>query len=113
LNAQGGGGATQRAKASDELGSVGAPMPGAVVEVVVKLGDAVEKGQKLAGLSAMKMVGFAFVAKRLMMMMMMMMISKQVTSVSSPCDGVVKTIHVAKGDQVKNGDELFVIEPRK
>eukprot|EP00019_Armaparvus_languidus_P006375 CAMPEP_0168600548 /NCGR_PEP_ID=MMETSP0420-20121227/12850_1 /TAXON_ID=498008 /ORGANISM="Pessonella sp." /LENGTH=1155 /DNA_ID=CAMNT_0008638661 /DNA_START=287 /DNA_END=3754 /DNA_ORIENTATION=- len=84
-------GAAKRPKATDDLGSVGAPMPGAVVEVKVKVGDKVEKGQKLAGLSAMKMV----------------------TSVSSPCDGVVKAVQVSAGEQVKNGDELFVIEPQQ
>jgi acetyl-CoA carboxylase biotin carboxylase subunit len=58
-----------------------APMPGKVVKVNVKPGDAVKAGQALLVLEAMKM--------------------EQVTR--SPADGVVKQVLVREGDQVSAG----------
>jgi biotin carboxyl carrier protein len=65
-----------------------APMPGKVVKVHVKAGDAVKKAQALLVLEAMKM--------------------EQVTR--SPADGVVKQVLVREGDQVTAGQILVTME---
>ncbi|XP_006817962.1 pyruvate carboxylase, mitochondrial-like [Saccoglossus kowalevskii] len=65
-------------------GSVGAPMPGNVIDVRVKEGDTVEKGDPLVVLSAMKMEML----------------------VSAPFTGTVKSLHVKKGSPVQ-GDDLI------
>ncbi len=64
-----------------------APMPGKVVKVLVKDGDAVKAGQTLLVLEAMKM--------------------EQATR--SPTDGVVKQVLVREGDQVTAGQILVVM----
>jgi len=69
-------------------GSVGAPMPGEVLAVKVKVGDKVEKGQPLAILSAMKMEMI----------------------VQAPVTGVVKNISAAKGMKLEGDDLLLDIE---
>ena len=69
-------------------GSVGAPMPGEVLAVKVKVGDKVEKGQPLAILSAMKME----------------------MVVQAPISGVVKSISAEKGMKLVGDDLLLNIE---
>ncbi|MBK6921028.1 MAG: pyruvate carboxylase [Deltaproteobacteria bacterium] len=76
----------ERAQAGDP-GSIGAPMPGAVVEVRTKPGAAVEVGTPLVVLSAMKME----------------------TVVASPVAGVVERIAVAVGDAMAAGELLCQI----
>jgi len=66
-------------------GSVGSPMPGTVIDVRVKEGDKVEKGQPLVVLSAMKME----------------------MVVQAPCSGTVKHI-VAEKDMKLEGDDLIM-----
>ncbi|XP_066282622.1 pyruvate carboxylase, mitochondrial-like isoform X1 [Branchiostoma lanceolatum] len=66
-------------------GSIGAPMPGSVVDVKVAEGDKVKKGDPLVVLSAMKME----------------------MVVKAPVDGVVKKISVEKGMSLE-GDDLLV-----
>lgn len=72
-------------------GSVGAPMPGSVVDLRVKVGDKVEKGQPLVVLSAMKMEMI----------------------VQSPCSGTVKSIEVVKDMKLEGDDLLLTIDESK
>ncbi|RWS31313.1 pyruvate carboxylase-like protein [Leptotrombidium deliense] len=66
-------------------GSVGAPMPGSVLDIRVREGDRVEKGQPLLVLSAMKME----------------------MVVQSPVSGVVKKVYAQK-DMKLEGDDLIM-----
>ena len=72
--AAGGGGGAQ----------LSAPMPGVILQVDVKAGDAVKRGQQVAVLEAMKMKN----------------------SIKSPRDGVVADVCVADGQAVGHGDAI-------
>jgi biotin carboxyl carrier protein len=63
-------------------------MPGKVEAVIVKVGDVVEKGQKVLICEAMKMK----------------------TPLASPCDGTVIEIKAVPGARINAGDVLMVIE---
>lgn len=60
---------------------VNSPLPGVIIEVSVKEGQAVKAGQKVAVLEAMKMEN----------------------EISAPKDGVITAIHVNKGDSILEG----------
>ncbi|MEQ1822662.1 MAG: biotin/lipoyl-containing protein [Fimbriimonadaceae bacterium] len=68
-------------------GEMRAPMPGQIVDVIAAEGSAVQKGDKILVLEAMK-TQQAFTA---------------------PFDGMVKEIKVVKGDQVTDGQLLALI----
>ncbi|KAI5731466.1 hypothetical protein M8J77_010414 [Diaphorina citri] len=69
-------------------GQVGAPMPGSVMEIRVKVGDKVEKGAALVVLSAMKME----------------------MVVQAPVQGVVKSIDASVGMRLEGDDLLLTLE---
>jgi biotin carboxyl carrier protein len=68
--------------------TISVPMPGKVIAVLVASGDAVEKGQGLVIVEAMKMEN----------------------EVRSPIAGAVKEIRVKPGDTVEGGAALLIIE---
>ncbi|MGB0402504.1 MAG: acetyl-CoA carboxylase biotin carboxyl carrier protein subunit [Salibacteraceae bacterium] len=65
-----------------------APMPGLVLEILVKPGQEVEKGDSLLVLEAMKMEN----------------------NIKCPADGVVKSIEIEKGQAVEKGQDLIIFE---
>jgi pyruvate carboxylase len=87
-----GGESIKRPKALKQVaGSIGAPMPGVVLETIVSVGDTVHVGDSLLVLSAMKME----------------------TNVFSPVQGIVSKVLVAAGDQIDIGDLVVEIEETK
>ena len=68
-------------------GTVSAPMPGTVLDIMVKEGDVVKSGQVGVILEAMKMEN----------------------ELPAPCDGTVKSVNVTKGASVNTADVLVVI----
>jgi len=64
-----------------------APMPGNIINVAVKVGDTVKKGQLLIVLEAMKMEN----------------------EIVSPKDGIITSVAVSKGQSVNAGDALVKI----
>jgi len=71
-------------------GGLTAPMPGKVVELKVKVGDSISKGEALVILEAMKMEH----------------------EVSAPADGRVSEIYIKKDDQLENGALLMVVDSK-
>lgn len=71
-----------------DIGSVGAPMPGTIIEVNVKEGDKVSKGQPLVVISAMKME----------------------MAVQAPCNGTVSQLIAAKDLKVDRDDLLLSVK---
>jgi biotin carboxyl carrier protein len=67
---------------------VTAPMPGNILDVKVKTGDTVTKGQVLMVLEAMKMEN----------------------DIVAPCDGTVTSVIAKKGDTVNASDALATIK---
>ncbi|MCG5500561.1 sodium-extruding oxaloacetate decarboxylase subunit alpha [Ectothiorhodospira lacustris] len=84
---RGGGQGSGRPRAT-KPGHVTTSMPGTIIDVLVKEGDTVKPGDGVLILEAMKME----------------------TEVQAPVGGVVKAIHVAKGDSVNPDDALVEIE---
>ncbi|MDX6408385.1 MAG: 3-methylcrotonyl-CoA carboxylase alpha subunit [Gaiellaceae bacterium] len=78
----------QRDGAVGGQSTVIAPMPGTVIRLLVGAGDSVRARQPLVVLEAMKME----------------------TPLTSPYDAVVRSVHVAEGDQVASGTVLVELE---
>ena len=72
-------------KAAAGANAIVAPLPGSVVSVSVKAGDAVKAGQQLAVIEAMKMEN----------------------EILAPADGTVKAVHCSAGQAVQQGDALI------
>lgn len=79
-------GSGERPKVAKE-GDVSVGMSGTVVDVLVKVGDQVKKGQALFITEAMKME----------------------SEIQSPIDGTVKAIHIKKGEAVQQGELLVEV----
>ncbi|MBY0323392.1 MAG: acetyl/propionyl/methylcrotonyl-CoA carboxylase subunit alpha [Reyranella sp.] len=79
---------TQYEAAAAGEGAVKAPLPGKIIDLRVKAGDKVSKGQPLLVLEAMKMEH----------------------TLAAPADGTVKTVRYAVGEQVVEGAELVEFE---
>lgn len=71
-------------------GSVSAPMPGAILEISVKVGDQLERGQQVAILDAMKMHNV----------------------IGSPRAGIVAEVCVMVGQNVDHGDVIIRFQVR-
>ncbi len=65
-----------------------APLPGLILNVLVKVGDKVKAGQKIMIMEAMKMEN----------------------DITAGIEGTVKTLNVKNGDNISEGDVLAVIE---
>lgn len=79
-----------QAPSQSQLGAkaINAPLPGNVVDILVKPGEKVSTGQAVCVVEAMKMKN----------------------TIRSPRDGHVASIEIAKGDAVKFGDVLITFE---
>lgn len=76
------------AKPAASKGGVKSPLPGVILDIKVKEGDEVKKGQTVIILEAMKMEN----------------------SINADRDGKVASIKVSKGESVLEGTDLIIIE---
>ena len=79
---------TQYEAIASEESSVRSPLPGKIIDLRVKAGDSVSKGQPLLVLEAMKMEH----------------------TLAAPTDGKIKSVRYAVGEQVAEGAELVEFE---
>lgn|SRR5690606_26830846 len=68
--------------------SLKAPMPGMVLDILVQTGQAVQKGENLLILEAMKMENI----------------------IKSPTDGIIKSVEIKKGTKVEKNQVLLTFE---
>ena len=78
---------TPAAKPAGEGRTVTSPLPGVIIDVCVKEGQSVRRGEKIAVLEAMKMEN----------------------EIQTASDGTVTAIHVSKGDSVLEGAAIATI----
>ncbi len=76
------------APAASGAGAIKSPLPGVILDIRVKAGDAVKAGDKLLVLEAMKMEN----------------------NIESDKNGTIKEVRVHRGDSVLEGDVLLTIE---
>ena len=76
------------AKPAASKGGVKSPLPGVILDIKVKEGDEVKKGQTIIILEAMKMEN----------------------SINADRDGKIAAIKVSKGESVLEGTDLVIIE---
>ncbi len=76
------------AKPAAAKGGVKSPLPGVILDIKVKEGDVVKKGQTVIILEAMKMEN----------------------SINADRDGKIASIKVSKGESVLEGTDLVIIE---
>ncbi len=76
---------------TDDTGNLHAPIPGMIIEYKKDVGDAVEAGETIVVLEAMKMFN----------------------NLAAPCEGVIDKINFKVGDSVAKGDILCHIEPKE
>ena len=79
---------TQYEAVASGEGAVRSPLPGKIIDLRVKAGDTVSRGQPLLVLEAMKMEH----------------------TLAAPADGTVKSVRYAVGEQVPEGAELVEFE---
>ncbi|MBQ2658772.1 MAG: biotin/lipoyl-binding protein [Erysipelotrichaceae bacterium] len=77
-----------KAKAEEGEKQILAPIAGKILDVVVKQGDSVRKGQTVAIIEAMKLEN----------------------EIQSAHEGIVKQILIGKGSDVRNKDVLMILE---
>ena len=77
-----------RPAATSSKSGIKSPLPGVILDIKVKEGDTVKKGQLIAILEAMKMEN----------------------NINADKDGVVSAVKVNKGDSVLEGTDLVIIE---
>lgn len=63
-------------------------IPGTIIDIFIKTGDHVRRGDKLLTLNAMKMNN----------------------EITAPFNGIVKAIHIKSGDKVSKNDVILEIE---
>lgn len=80
---------TPKRKKRQDTGSILSPMPGLIIDVMVKIGDQVKKGQTLLIQEAMKMQ----------------------MKLRAPSSGIVKFISTSPGNQVDKGVLLLSLTP--
>lgn len=73
---------------SANANSIKSPLPGIILDIFVSEGQAVQKGDRLCCLEAMKMENI----------------------INSDKNGTIKAIHIAKGKTVMEGDVMFEME---
>jgi biotin carboxyl carrier protein len=76
-------------EAAGHGGAIESVMPGVVVQILVGPGDAVEEGQPLLILEAMKMQN----------------------EIAAPAEAVIEAVHVAEGQAIESGVRLITLAP--